>query len=110
MFMVRWLGGAFGDVDPEATAIAFRSAEAFIVTAAFVPPDAPKSEERRVKAVLSPFVDHALGTYGNFTNSVAPGLSERMYPPRTLARLRAMKQEWDRDDLFSRNHSVVPVT
>ncbi|HEY3336957.1 MAG TPA: FAD-binding oxidoreductase [Propionicimonas sp.] len=110
MFLVRWLGGAFGDVDSDATAIAFRNAEAFIVTAAFVPPGAPDGEAKRMKDALSPFVHHALGTYGNFTNSVAPGLSERMYPPKTLARLRALKREWDPDNTFSRNHSVVPVS
>ncbi len=109
MFLMRWLGGAFGDVDPEATAIAFRSAEAFVMTAGFVPPDAPGGEAKRMKDALSPFVDHALGTYGNFTNSVAPGLSERMYPPKTLTRLRALKREWDPDNIFSRNHNVVPV-
>jgi len=109
MFMVRWLGGAFSDVDPDATAIAFRSAEAFIVTAAFVAPDAPESEAARVKGVLAPFVEHALGTYGNFRNSVAPGVSERMYPPHTLARLRALKREWDPDNHFCRNHNVVPL-
>ncbi len=107
IFLVRWLGGAFAEVDPDATAIAFRSAEAFIMTAGFVPPDAPDGEAKRMKAALSPFADHALGTYGNFTNSVEPGLSERMYPPKTLARLRRLKQEWDPGNLFRRNHSVV---
>ena len=109
MFLVRWLGGAFGDVDPDATAISFRSAEAFIVTAGFVPPGAPDGEAKRMKDALSPFVEHALGAYGNFTNSVEPGLSERMYPPRTLARLRALKREWDPKNIFRRNHNVVPV-
>src|SRR5699024_7986861 len=33
MLLVRWLGGAFGDVDAEATAIAFRNAEAFVMAA-----------------------------------------------------------------------------
>ena len=58
-------------------------------------------------AGLSPFVDHALGTDGNVTNSVEPALSERMYPPKTLARLCRLKQEWDPGNLFRRNHSVV---
>ncbi|HSK34325.1 MAG TPA: FAD-binding protein [Propionicimonas sp.] len=109
MFMVRWLGGAFAEVDPDATAIAFRSAEAFVLTAAFVAPDAAANEAERVKAALAPFVEHSLGAYGNFTNSVAPGLSGRMYPPRTLARLRSLKREWDPDNVFSRNHNVVPL-
>ncbi len=109
MLLVRWLGGAFCDVDPDATAIAFRSAEAFVVTAAFVAPDAAASEADRVKDLLAPFVEHSLGAYGNFTNSVAPGLSGRMYPERTLTRLRALKAEWDPDNVFCRNHNVVPA-
>ncbi len=109
MFMVRWLGGAFGEVDPQATAIAFRNAEAFIVTAGFVPPGTPESEVTRMKATLAPYVEHSLGAYGNFTNSVAAGLPERMYPPGTLARLRSLKREWDPDNLFCRNHNVVQL-
>ncbi|MCC6498046.1 MAG: FAD-binding protein [Propionibacteriaceae bacterium] len=109
MLLVRWLGGAFGDVAPEATAIGFRRAEAFVMSAAFVPPDGTAEDVARVKAALAPFVEHSVGAYGNFTNSVAPGLPERMYTQPTLARLRALKLEWDRDNLFSRNHNVVPV-
>jgi hypothetical protein len=109
MFMVRWLGGAFGDVDPDATAVAFRNAEAFVVTAAFVPPGSPDADAARVKAALAPIAEHSVGAYGNFTNSVAPGLAERMYPPATLARLRELKRTWDPDNLFSRNHNVAPA-
>ena len=64
MLMVRWLGGAFVKVDPQATAVAFRSAEAFVVTAAFVPPGSPASEVARVKAALAPYEVHALGGTG----------------------------------------------
>lgn len=109
MLLVRWLGGAFGDVDPGATAVAFRNAEAFVVTAGFLPPGSPDAEAARLKGVLAPYAELSLGAYGNFTNSVAPGLPERMYPPATLSRLRALKQEWDPGNLFSRNHNVVPA-
>lgn len=109
MLLVRWLGGAFSDVDPDATAVAFRTAEAFIMTAAFVPPGSPDSDATRIKKLLAPYAERALGSYGNFTNSVAPGLPERMYPPATLARLRTLKRQWDPDNVFSRNHNVVPA-
>lgn len=108
MFLVRWLGGAFGDVDPDATAIAFRTAEAFVLTAGFLPPGSTDADAAGMKALLDPFAERALGTYGNFTNAVAPGLPGRMYPPATLARLAALKREWDPDNLFSRNHNVLP--
>lgn len=108
MFLVRWLGGAFGDVDPDATAIAFRTAEAFVLTAGFLPPGSTDADVAGMKALLAPFAERALGTYGNFTNAVAPGLPGRMYPPATLARLAALKREWDPNNLFSRNHNVLP--
>ena len=34
---------------------------------------------------------------------------ERMYPPETLARLRAVKQRWDPGNLFRRNHNITPA-
>lgn len=109
MLLVRWLGGAFGDVDPQATAVAFRNAEAFVMTAGILPPGAPEQDVATIKAALAPFVEHALGAYGNFTNSVAPGLPKRMYPPETHARLRSLKRQWDPTNLFSRNHNLSPA-
>lgn len=108
MLLVRWLGGAFGDVDPAATAIAFRDAEAFVVGAALVFPGSPEGELDRVAAVLGGLARHSRGAYGNFTNDVGGGLVERMYPPATLARLREVKRAWDPGNLFSRNHNISP--
>jgi len=110
LLLVRWLGGRFSEIDPSATAVPFRSAEAFVMTAALLPPGASEAEVAEVKAVLSPFAEHALGTYGNFTNSVLPGLADRMYSSQTHARLRALKREWDPGNVFARNHNVLPAT
>ncbi|PVU82754.1 hypothetical protein DDP54_06710 [Cellulomonas sp. WB94] len=107
LFMVRWLGGAFSDVDPDATAIAFRDAEAFVVIAGFVMPGESGGAVEVLQSALQPVANLSAGAYGNFSNSVAPGLTERMYPPATLTRLRALKREWDPDNLFARNHNVV---
>lgn len=107
--LVRWLGGAFGDVAPTATAVAHRRAEAFVMTAGFVMPDAPPGAEDRMRAALEPFADLAMGLYGNFTNATTPGLAARMYPAATLARLRALKRAWDPENLFRRNHNVTPA-
>ena len=79
----------------------------FAMTAALLPPGSPQAEVDALKTRLAPFVAHAAGAYGNFTNSVAPGLPNRMYPPPVLARLRALKQEWDPGNLFSRNHNLA---
>jgi FAD/FMN-containing dehydrogenase len=32
-----------------------------------------------------------------------------MYPPATLERLRAVKAEWDPENLFRRNHNIRPA-
>jgi FAD/FMN-containing dehydrogenase len=31
-----------------------------------------------------------------------------MYPPATLQRLRALKTLWDPNNLFRRNHNILP--
>ena len=36
-------------------------------------------------------------------------LVERMYPPATLERLRAVKAEWDPENRFRRNHNIRPA-
>lgn len=78
--MARWLGGASGDAHPDATAIAFRDAEAFVVVAGFVMPGAPQRAADELQAALRPVADLSAGTYGSFSSSVAPGLAERTYP------------------------------
>ncbi len=110
LLLVRWLGGRFGEVDPEATAVSFRAAEAFAMTAALAPPDAGPDAQAGVRAALAPFVEHALGTYGNFTNAVAPTVVQRMYTSRTRQRLMALKQQWDPGNIFSRNHNLAPTS
>jgi len=95
------------DVDPNATALAFRDAEAFVMIAGLVMPGAPDDAVDGLHTALRPVADLSVGVYGNFSNSVAPGLAERMYPPATLTRLRALKREWDPDNLFARNHNVA---
>ena len=108
VLLVRWLGGAFADVHPATTAIAFRDAQAFVVAAVPVRPGAEPAEVLATRRALEPISDLALGGYGNFTTSTAPGLVDRMYPPTTLARLRELKRVWDPDNVFSRNHNLHP--
>jgi hypothetical protein len=109
MVLLRWLGGAFGDVAPDATAVAFRDAEVFVVAAAFAPPGAAPEEAGRLQSALDPIADLTIGAYGNFTNSTAGVFPSRMYPPETLARLRELKRQWDPQNLFSRNHNIAPT-
>ncbi len=110
MLMIRYLGGgAFGDIAPDATALAFREAEAFVVTAAFAAPDAPSETVHDLVAAWAPVEAISMGMYGNFTNAVTPDIVPRMYPPATADRLARAKAVWDPGNLFSRNHNVVPA-
>jgi hypothetical protein len=49
VLMVRYLRGAFNRVPADATALAYRDAEAFVVSAAFLPPEAPDEAEQHIR-------------------------------------------------------------
>lgn len=107
MLMVRYLRGAYNEVPTDATAVAFRDAEAFIVRAAFAAPGTSDVEAGAIRDAWNPVSDLGLGVYGNFTNGTDPSYVARMYPSETLERLRSLKRAWDPGNLFARNHNVV---
>jgi FAD/FMN-containing dehydrogenase len=109
MLDVRFLGGAFGEVSPEATAIAWRDAEVMVHWITFLPPDASDGDLAEASASWASVGDDAEAVCGSFTDSRAPELVERMYPPVTLERLRAVKAEWDPENRFRRNHNIRPA-
>lgn len=109
MISIRFLGGAFGDVDPDETAIAWRDAEALVMWVAFLPPDASDEDVARVGALWAPAGEGSEAVCGTFLDSIEPGVVPRMYPPATLERLRALKREWDPQNLFRRNHNIPPA-
>ena len=68
-------------------------------------------DEKRAEVTAAWDAIEALGAgvYGNFTTSTDPSWAERMYPPETMARLAAIKREWDPANVFCRNHNVRPA-
>jgi FAD/FMN-containing dehydrogenase len=108
VLMIRYLRGAYNRVPSDATAFPYRSAEALLISAAFLSPDAPDSEYARLRAVWDTVRIYTLGMYGNFTMSTQGHVVEHMYPVGTLRRLREAKREWDPDNLFGRNHNITP--
>ena len=50
-----------------------------------------------------------MGTYGNFAQDAGQAMTELMYPPATLARLRAAKRTWDPHNVFAANHNILPA-
>jgi FAD/FMN-containing dehydrogenase len=109
MLFLRSLGGAFGDVAQEDTAFPARSATWFAMAGAFDVPGLVHDGNRpQIQADWDAIETLGEALYGNFTPSTDPGLVSRMYTPETMARLATIKGEWDPQNLFCRNHNVVP--
>ena len=108
VLMVRYLRGAYNRVPADATAWAFRDAEAMLMLAAFLPPDSPRELIDGVHGSWKPVLAHTAGTYGNFAQEVGEQMTSLIYPAKTLARLREVKRTYDPGNLLSRNHNVVP--
>lgn len=107
VLMVRLLGGAFGRVAPDATAWAYRDTEAWIFSVAFLPEEIADAQEPRLRAAWRRLDPWLAGFYGNFSS--LPDPVESMYPPATLARLRAIKRRYDPQNLFRRTHNIRPA-
>jgi FAD/FMN-containing dehydrogenase len=108
LFEVRFLGGALADVPPDATPLTWRDAEALVHWISFLPPDATDDTVAQAAAAWAPVGDGAEAICGTFTDHTDPRLVDRMYPPATLQRLRALKTVWDPGNLFRRNHNILP--
>ena len=111
MLFLRSLGGAFGDVPQERTAFPARDATWFAMAGAFDIPglvhdEQPAADPGRVGRHRGARVRRCTATSRPSTD---PGLVSRMYPPETMARLAAVKREWDPQNLFCRNHNVLPA-
>ena len=110
-FSVTALGGAIGLVPEDATAFAGR-ASAFDLSTDSNWTDPALDEAcadwcRRVLAVVEP--DRALGAYSNGNSDAGPEESRRIYGDAKLARLAALKREWDPDNVFHVNPNVTPA-
>lgn len=110
VIFLRSLGGAFGDVAQDDSAFPARDATWFAMAGAFdVPGLLDDAARARALADLAGIEARGAGVYGNFTTSTEPDWAERMYPPAAMARLAAVKREWDPRNVFSRNHNVRPA-
>jgi FAD/FMN-containing dehydrogenase len=105
---LRSLGGAFGRVDPAETAFAHRDAEALVVSAAFLPPDATEDQIEGARAVWRSIGDQGVGSYAGFLGSDTADDLAALWPAETLERLRQVKRTWDPENTFRRNFNVAP--
>ena len=103
-------GGAIADVADEATAFSHR-ATAFEYVGATRWTDPAEDEERKAlvregAARVGPF---ASGAYVNTLSDDGLNGVQRAYPPAKLARLRALKDRWDPDNVFHLNQNIPPT-
>lgn len=109
MIMLRGLGGEFSRVAPDATAIAHRDAEAFLIVNGVLPPDSTPEQLAAAKAASDAALAFTSGVYGNFSMDRGDEVIAAMYPPATLERLRRVKAQVDPGNVFRQNHNITPA-
>lgn len=102
-------GGAIADVGDDETAFSHRDALVEFVSASRWEEPAEDDERldaaRRYGRAMEPF---ASGVYVNALTDEGSAGVRRAYPEHKLARLTALKDTWDPDNVFRLNHNVEP--
>jgi FAD/FMN-containing dehydrogenase len=106
---VRSLGGAMTRVPRDATAFAHRDAEAMVVAATFLAPDASDADVDTALQPWRPIAELGSGAYANFLGTATDSDIADIYPPATYERLARVKRAYDPTNLFSRNHNISPA-
>jgi FAD/FMN-containing dehydrogenase len=109
MILLRALGGEFSRVAPDATAIAYRDAEAFLIVNGVLPPDSTPEQIAAARAGSDAALAFTSGVYGNFSIDRGDAVTAAMYPPATLERLRRVKAQLDPGNVFRQNHNITPA-
>lgn len=110
VLFLRSLGGAFADVPQERSAFPARDASWFAMAGAFDMPGLIDDDSRpAVLAAWDAIEALGSGVYGNFSTTTDSFFAAKMFAPATMARLAAVKGEWDPTNVFSRNHNVLPA-
>jgi FAD/FMN-containing dehydrogenase len=109
MTQIRILGGAASRVGNDATAYAFRDRRILVALLSMFPDPA---DAERIDAWNAEFADairgDATGMYGNFLADEGPDAVRDAYPGGAYERLAELKRRYDPENLFHRNHNVVP--
>jgi FAD/FMN-containing dehydrogenase len=102
-------GGAIAEVPDQDTAFSFRdTAFEYVASSRWTDPaeDASRmAAARRTAAALDPF---ARGQYVNTLSDEGADGVRRAYPLEKLARLTALKDKYDPDNVFHLNHNIRP--
>ncbi|WP_159942031.1 MULTISPECIES: LLM class flavin-dependent oxidoreductase [unclassified Nocardiopsis] len=100
---LRQVGGAVNDVAAGATAYAHRSQNFSL---------AAMGTARRAADLDARWADleeHMEGLYLSFDTRTGPEVLARAFPGATLERLRALKAEYDPDQVFDKNFPIAPA-
>ncbi len=102
-------GGAIADIDEDATAFSHRRARfEYVAAAKWTDPDEDSlymGAARQAAAKLEPF---ASGAYVNALSDEGASGVRRAYSEAKRARLRAVKDAYDPDNVFHLNHNIAP--
>jgi len=102
-------GGAIAEVPDDDTAFSQRATQfEFVAAARWSDPDEDEvqiASARRCAASLDPF---AIGAYVNVLSDEGSAGVRRAYPPHKLARLTALKDTYDPDNVFHLNQNIKP--
>ena len=102
-------GGAIADLDARATAFAHRAAQFSLQYSAYWDDDADAAANirwiRGVRRALAPF------TAGAYVNYIDGDIGDwpAAYYAENFGRLRRVKRDWDRDDVFRFAQSIPPL-
>ena len=107
------LGGAFADVDDDATAFGGRRSSRYAVNLDAIAPDAEgmaahRAWVRSLWSGLRPFAADT-GSYVNFMTDPEPDRVRASYGARKYERLAAIKADYDPDNVLHRNANIVPA-
>jgi hypothetical protein len=98
-FQIRTVGSAVADIDPDATAYGYRTANFSVV--AFGPNrDQLDAAWDRLRPLFN-------GSYLSFDSSTRPDRIADAFPAPTLARLQALKQRFDPANVFRDNFNIA---
>ncbi|MDQ0642209.1 FAD-binding oxidoreductase [Microbacterium murale] len=105
---LRSLGGAFGDVPQEETPFPARSATWFVMAGGFDIPGMIDDDTRAaIIADWREIESGRLAEYGNFADTERPQAVPGMFTSDAYDRLRTVKEKWDPQNLFRRNHNII---
>ena len=100
---LRQVGGAVNDLPADATAYAHRSQNfclAAMSSGARVP---------RMDGHWAALEEHLDGMYLSFDTRTGPGVLSQAFPEPALGRLRALKAQYDPENLFDKNFPITPA-